>query len=143
MMADPSKDLRGAASSARVLLSRSRSWPYDPWVLRVKAEMFIGLSQRLDGPSPSPAVRPPASECFLLTLALGDIGGASAWSRSVSGGGDALLGFAADEVRRVGWSVTHHAGIIWRAGPRTGPRPRSLRPVILLLCVTPRSRGPE
>jgi hypothetical protein len=75
MMADPSKDLRDAASSARVLLSRSRSWPYDPWVLRVKAETFIGLSQRLDGPSPSPAVRPPASECFLLTLALGDIGG--------------------------------------------------------------------
>ena len=35
---------------------------------------------------------------------------------------------------------THHAGIIWRAGPRTGPRPRSLRPVILLLCVTPPSR---
>ena len=23
---------------------------------------------------------------------------------------------------------THQAGIIWRAGPRTGPRPRSLRP---------------
>ena len=33
--------------------------PFDPWVLRAKVETFIGLSQRLDGPSPSPAVRPP------------------------------------------------------------------------------------
>ena len=30
---------------------------------------------------------------------------------------------------------THHAGIIWRAGPRTGPRPRPLCPWILLLRV--------
>ena len=32
---------------------------------------------------------------------------------------------------------SHHAGIIWRAGPRTGPRPRLRRPAILLQCVTP------
>jgi hypothetical protein len=31
---------------------------------------------------------------------------------------------------------SHHAGIIWRAGPRTGPRPRRLYPLVLLLCVT-------
>ena len=28
--------------------------PFDPWVLRAKVETFIGLSQRLDSPSPSP-----------------------------------------------------------------------------------------
>ena len=31
---------------------------------------------------------------------------------------------------------THHAGIIWRAGPRTGPQPRRPFPAVLLLCVT-------
>jgi hypothetical protein len=30
----------------------------------------------------------------------------------------------------------HHAGIIWRAGPRTGPRPRLLSSFCRLLCVT-------
>lgn len=38
---------------------------------------------------------------------------------------------------------TRCAGIIRRAGPRTGPRPRALRPAILLLCVTPWSRRPQ
>ena len=32
---------------------------------------------------------------------------------------------------------SHRAGIIWRAGPRTGPRPRRRCPLVLLLCVTP------
>src|ERR1700747_3356142 len=31
---------------------------------------------------------------------------------------------------------THHAGIIWRAGPLTGPRPRCPYALIMLLCVT-------
>jgi hypothetical protein len=31
---------------------------------------------------------------------------------------------------------THHAGIIWRAGRRTGPQPRRPFPAVLLLCVT-------
>ncbi len=30
---------------------------------------------------------------------------------------------------------SHHAGTIWRAGPRTGPRPRRPCPLVLLLCV--------
>ena len=38
---------------------------------------------------------------------------------------------------------TRGAGIIWRAGPRTGPRQRRLFPLVLLLCVTPpRAHGP-
>jgi hypothetical protein len=32
---------------------------------------------------------------------------------------------------------SHRAGIIWRAGPRTGPRPRHPCLLVLLLCVTP------
>src|SRR6185312_8820316 len=39
-----------------------------------------------------------------------------------------------DTDHRTGGS--HHAGTIWRAGPRTGPRSRPPRPLILLLCVT-------
>ena len=35
-----------------------------------------------------------------------------------------------------GTDGTDHAGIIWRAGPRTGPRPRHPGPLVLLLCVT-------
>ena len=42
--------------------------PFDPWVLRAKVEAFIGLSQRLDGPSPSPAVRPPGCAGILAGL---------------------------------------------------------------------------
>jgi len=42
--------------------------PFDPWVLRAKVETFIGLSQRLDGPSPSPAVRPPGCAGILASL---------------------------------------------------------------------------
>ena len=39
---------------------------------------------------------------------------------------------------------TRRAGIIWRPGPRTGPRPRPLRPMVLLLCVTsPRAIDPR
>src|SRR5260370_14827605 len=40
-----------------------------------------------------------------------------------------------DTDHRTGGS--HHAGTIWRAGPRTGPRPRHPCLLILLLCVTP------
>jgi hypothetical protein len=37
---------------------------------------------------------------------------------------------------------THHAGIIWCAGPRTGPRPRRPCPLVLLLCVTSPKQRP-
>jgi DNA-binding response OmpR family regulator len=42
--------------------------PFDPWVLRAKVEMFIGLSQRLDGPSRSPAAHPPGCAEILADL---------------------------------------------------------------------------
>jgi hypothetical protein len=38
-----------------------------------------------------------------------------------------------------GTDYTHRAGTIWRAVPRTVPRPKLPRPLILLLCVTPPS----
>jgi len=37
---------------------------------------------------------------------------------------------------------THRAGIIWRAGPRTGPRPKRPSPLVLLLCVHRQSTQP-
>jgi len=38
---------------------------------------------------------------------------------------------------------THHSGIIWRAGPRTGPRPQRPDPLVLLLCETPPTARPD
>jgi CheY-like chemotaxis protein len=42
--------------------------PFDPWVLRVKVEAFIGLGQRPDGTGLVPAARPPGRTGILADL---------------------------------------------------------------------------